>query len=525
MCANTDGSYKCQCKVGYTGDGVNSCVLAVNECLTGAFTCDENAFCTDATVGYTCTCNSGYTGDGKTCTDGAGTYDCNRDGQECQNSKTCKPDGTCACGSTHAGLDCSVDAALVDAEPPCTAGADVCGPAHKGVCSKASSTSDDLVCTCNSGSGARSMTDPKCTTGRYKVACFGDKMIININPYGTFSGRIYLWNKPACTIVDSIDNSNSEHGEFVGGKVREIQYTGDATCGDVTSNSQNYVTEYTTDVFVGFNPKYTSWRDEIVTVTCKLDKANNVITSSIASNTIEKAQLKETKTKNDIEAVTVEVKVNGDALTPGEKVDMGQMLSFTFTAASGLTHMILYTVKIDNGKESSNSKYQFVDLLEQGCKSPSKISDIWNAPPSDVEGRNKVKFEFKTFVFTETATMKVTFTVRVCASGTEALCDTIDCSGDTSSGRRKRLANDVTNQTHVLERTFLVVYPEVTETAEVTKSDNRRREQECETSPSMIGTVAALAGVVALLIILLFVFVVRSFVRKPKNWEERKQSN
>ncbi|XP_041371592.1 EGF-like domain-containing protein 2 [Gigantopelta aegis] len=398
---------------------------------------------------------------------------------------------------------------LKDADPPCTAGADVCGPQGKSICSKTSTTDSTLVCTCSPGWGAESRTDPKCTAGRYKVACFGDKMIININPYGTFSGRIYLWNKPACTIADSIDTSNSEHDEFIGGKVREIQYTGDTTCGDVTSTNQNDIKDFKVDVFVGYSPIYTNWRDEIVTVTCKLDQANNVITSNIESNNIDTTQLKSTDAKNDISVVTIEVKVDGNVLTSGQKVNMGQMLSFTLTAISGIGAILLYDVKIDNGKESTDGQYQFMQEF---------ITDIryWEHLPSDFGGRNKVRFEFKTFVFTETAILKVTFTVRACDSVSESLCSPIDCNGETSSGRRKRLANDVTNQTHVLDRIFVIDYPEDTETAEVTKTDARDKEQECETSPLMIGTVAALAGVVVLLLVLLLVFIKRSFRREQK---------
>ena len=39
----------------------------VNECQTGDFICDPNAFCTDTPDSYHCICEDGFHGDGKSC--------------------------------------------------------------------------------------------------------------------------------------------------------------------------------------------------------------------------------------------------------------------------------------------------------------------------------------------------------------------------------------------------------------------------------------------------------------------------
>ena len=45
------------------------CVYSdVNECAIGTDTCDDNAICTNTEGSYDCTCREGYTGDGENCT-------------------------------------------------------------------------------------------------------------------------------------------------------------------------------------------------------------------------------------------------------------------------------------------------------------------------------------------------------------------------------------------------------------------------------------------------------------------------
>ena len=74
-CVNTGGSYTCECKTGFQGDGwlllpsgdiATGCV-DINECNESP--CDANAQCANSIGSYTCTCCNGYSGDGHTCED------------------------------------------------------------------------------------------------------------------------------------------------------------------------------------------------------------------------------------------------------------------------------------------------------------------------------------------------------------------------------------------------------------------------------------------------------------------------
>ena len=66
---DTLGGYECQCKEGYFGDGIKSCVLA-NECELGIHKCHKTwATCVNTQKSYDCHCKKGFEGDGLTCKD------------------------------------------------------------------------------------------------------------------------------------------------------------------------------------------------------------------------------------------------------------------------------------------------------------------------------------------------------------------------------------------------------------------------------------------------------------------------
>ena len=84
QCINTDGSYNCSCSSGYSGDrmtctGMNiianqyfkiivpsHAIIDINECLL-TNTCHSDAICNDTEGSYICQCKDGYTGDGLNC--------------------------------------------------------------------------------------------------------------------------------------------------------------------------------------------------------------------------------------------------------------------------------------------------------------------------------------------------------------------------------------------------------------------------------------------------------------------------
>ncbi|XP_022809829.1 mucin-like protein [Stylophora pistillata] len=71
-CVNTFGSFRCECKQGYTSRDEGRICEDINECQDAGNlnNCSENAFCTNLPGSHNCTCNPGYEGDPmKNCTD------------------------------------------------------------------------------------------------------------------------------------------------------------------------------------------------------------------------------------------------------------------------------------------------------------------------------------------------------------------------------------------------------------------------------------------------------------------------
>lgn len=96
-CQEDDGSWSCECRSGYTGNGL-ACE-DLDECELGTHTCDPNAECVNTSGSFTCTCNHGFTGNGQSCQN---VDECEEGSHDCQTNEACTDTAgsfTCECKS------------------------------------------------------------------------------------------------------------------------------------------------------------------------------------------------------------------------------------------------------------------------------------------------------------------------------------------------------------------------------------------------------------------------------------------
>ncbi|XP_057703561.1 fibrillin-3 [Corythoichthys intestinalis] len=83
-CINTNGSYLCECWKGYLKNGTYC--QDIDECAIGNFTCPVNSTCNNVNGSYECICDSGFSGNGSICLD---VDECSLDYIQCPNSSSC----------------------------------------------------------------------------------------------------------------------------------------------------------------------------------------------------------------------------------------------------------------------------------------------------------------------------------------------------------------------------------------------------------------------------------------------------
>ncbi|KAK6470641.1 latent-transforming growth factor beta-binding protein 4 isoform X1 [Huso huso] len=125
QCVNTDGSFSCDCKIGFRSDSSRRQCSDINECLEGDF-CFPHGECLNTEGSYSCLCSEGYkaTPDGGSCIDV----------DECARPELCQ-DGSCT--NTQGSFECVCQpgfatnpekTACLDVEECAESRGAVCGP-------------------------------------------------------------------------------------------------------------------------------------------------------------------------------------------------------------------------------------------------------------------------------------------------------------------------------------------------------------------------------------------------------------
>eukprot|EP00058_Branchiostoma_floridae_P027787 XP_002613278.1 hypothetical protein BRAFLDRAFT_68243 [Branchiostoma floridae] len=167
-CHNNGGSFSCQCKQGFIGNGT-SC-SDVDECTAAAAPCDPKANCTNTEGFFLCLCNTGYMGNGTSCAD---IDECNEGSDNCHSNATCSnSDGSYSC-------DCTVgyygDGTSCWDVNECTTGSDC---AENATCTNIEGS---FFCLCNHGYTGNGLICTDVLVFRMRTECFRRSVISDID--------------------------------------------------------------------------------------------------------------------------------------------------------------------------------------------------------------------------------------------------------------------------------------------------------------------------------------------------------
>lgn len=97
-CLNKPGGHVCVCADGFERLGNDGKCVNIDECARDQDLCDPAAKCIDTTPGYRCECKPGYEGDGRACAD---IDECERDKDICSSASNT------VCRNTPGGHECA----------------------------------------------------------------------------------------------------------------------------------------------------------------------------------------------------------------------------------------------------------------------------------------------------------------------------------------------------------------------------------------------------------------------------------
>ncbi|XP_067668640.1 EGF-like domain-containing protein 2 [Haliotis asinina] len=428
------------------------------------------------------------------------TFDCRRPTQDCKSGGTCtyvSPTCTCPGGAspTHEGHDCGLLISTKGAlscvtTDPCVAGQGDCYDDGAGG-----------MCYCSSD-----YYGPTCAEQRFTVTCLADRMVIGINPYGTFSGVAYIEGKRGTAACESFPvpsvSSSDNIPDTWEGRYIEVEHTS-PDCGTITPAANGGNMEYTRDVVIQYSQDYILNIDDRYTVKCVLDGSGVPVSYSIVPiDTTDLSPLNTITREDYLGPVFLALTTGGQAVTT-TPVDVGAELLFTFAISPEYDSMLIISGEANNTLTVGTKT---LNLITGSCMDNDAFPVTVEAAARGSGGTDKreLTLKIRAFHFDGNTEVGFKFVVKVCLTANAADCDPVNCPPGSANGfgRRRRASSDET----IVERIISIRDPR-----SITKLDDKGVVySECSMSGKISAAMVAMAVALSILILLCIVLIARA---------------
>ncbi|XP_071104165.1 EGF-like domain-containing protein 2 [Haliotis cracherodii] len=438
----------------------------------------------------------------------AASFDCRRTSQTCTSPTTCSyAASACDCASAtnpSQGHDCGLVTAQVGVGA--CASADPCSTG--GICYDAGGTA---TCYCDEDTYGEF-----CGLNRLAVACETGKMVIGVNPAGTFTGHAYIEGKrdeSSCNlaIVPTPSPGDSIPDDWLGYAL-DLANTG-TSCGDIVAVNTAGKTEYTRTIVVQYEADFLTNIDDLFTAKCVFNDAGALVYSGIvkldpASLT---GNLNPKSTETEFSPVGLTVMSAGTPVVSTTPIVVGSEIVFTFTIPTEYESMRIVTAVANNTVDAS---LKTLDVVTASCMDAAAFPIAVEAPTRGTGGTDKreITLKLRAFHFDGNDQVGFKFTVKVCLTANDADCDPETCNGVAASGfgRKKREASD---DEKVITR-YITVRDSL---AGGQDGQTGLTNNDCQIPGQTTVAMVAMGIVIFTLIILCLVLIVRSLSRRTRS--------
>ncbi|XP_071093025.1 EGF-like domain-containing protein 2 [Haliotis cracherodii] len=428
------------------------------------------------------------------------TFDCRRPSQDCKNGGTCSyVASACTCpggaSPTHEGEDCGLliidkGASSCITTDPCKAGQGACYDDGSGG-----------MCYCFSD-----YYGSTCDEQRFTVSCLADRMVIGLNPYGTFSGVAYIEGKRGTAACESSPVPSASSSDNVPdtweGRYIEVEHTS-PDCGTITATPNGVNIEYTRDVVIQYSQDYIINIDDRYTVKCVLDGSGVPVSYNIVPvNTADLSPLN-TITRQDFLGPVFLALTSGGQAVSTNPIDVGAELVFTFAISPDYESMLIISGEANNTMTVGTKT---LNLITGSCMDDDAFPVIVEEASRGSGGTDKreINLKLRAFHFDGNTDVGFKFLVKVCLTANAADCDPANCPPGSANGfgRRRRAAPSET----IVERIISIQDPR-----SITKLDEKDVVySECQMSGKISAAMIAMAVALSILILLCIALIARA---------------